>query len=384
MKDRLAHLDLLRGVAALLVCTEHLRAFLLVNYGHIAKPEVWDRVFYFVTGLGHQAVMIFFVLSGYFVGGSVVNAYGEKKWSWVRYATRRLSRLWVVLLPALLLTLIWDETGRHLAQAGYHGGFHKLYCSGPSLERPADMRAVTFFGNCFFLQTIYVPAFGTNGPLWSLANEFWYYILFPLALGAFRQPRFLYRVLSGMLFLGIGVCLPSKILWGGVIWLFGVAVYAAGHHSGLRRLCSLSPWLFLTGGLAMASLVASKTSSLFGSDWAIGGAFALFIAGLAVRNSREGLYTKLAAATGESSYTLYVAHFPFLAFIFFVFFNGEQFQPGLMAFCRYFGILFTVFLYSALVWWCFERNTQLIRRWLESKLHFLGWGGISASRDAVS
>lgn len=26
-----------------------------------------------------------------------------------------------------------------------------------------------------------VPIFGSNGPLWSLANEFWYYVLFSLA-----------------------------------------------------------------------------------------------------------------------------------------------------------------------------------------------------------
>src|SRR5207302_10791525 len=27
-----------------------------------------------------------------------------------------------------------------------------------------------------------VPAFGTNGPLWSLAFEFWFYALYPLLL----------------------------------------------------------------------------------------------------------------------------------------------------------------------------------------------------------
>ena len=38
--------------------------------------------------------------------------------------------------------------------------------------------------NAFFLQTIVGPTFGSNGPLWSLAYEWWYYVLFPLALGA--------------------------------------------------------------------------------------------------------------------------------------------------------------------------------------------------------
>ena len=43
------------------------------------------------------------------------------------------------------------------------------------------------FSNIFFLQGIYTPTFGTDGALWSLANEFWYYLLFPLGLIALRS-----------------------------------------------------------------------------------------------------------------------------------------------------------------------------------------------------
>jgi peptidoglycan/LPS O-acetylase OafA/YrhL len=365
MNRRLAHLDLMRGVAALLVCVEHLRAFLMTDYGHILHPLVTDRIFYFVTGLGHQAVMIFFVLSGYFVGGSVISAYEEKKWSWSRYTTRRLSRLWVVLVPALVLTLIWDEAGRSFNQAGYAGSYHIHYCSGPSPQIPADFRPSTFFGNCFFLQTICVPVFGTNGPLWSLANEFWYYILFPLFWGLFNQAKFSYKAISGFLAVAIAVCLPSEILWGGLIWLFGVAAFLVSRNNSLRPVCGHYVWLILTGILAAASLAASKTSSLFGSNMAMGAAFALFVTGLAIRNSSPRLYSNLAACMGETSYTLYVAHFPFLAFIFFVFFKGERLQPDLAGFVVFFGVLLLTFAYASLIWCCFERNTNYVRKQLE-------------------
>ena len=56
---------------------------------------------YGISNLGHQAVIIFFALSGYLVGGSVINAIRRSEWSWVRYLTQRLVRLWLVLLPAL-------------------------------------------------------------------------------------------------------------------------------------------------------------------------------------------------------------------------------------------------------------------------------------------
>ena len=75
LKHRLVHLDCLRGVAALLVCLEHLRAFLFVPFAQLKSLGVFTKGFYLVTGLGHQAVMIFFVLSGFLVGGSVITAF---------------------------------------------------------------------------------------------------------------------------------------------------------------------------------------------------------------------------------------------------------------------------------------------------------------------
>ena len=353
-------------MAALLVCTEHLRAFLIVHYGETKLHGLGEHLFYFSTGLGHQAVMIFFVLSGYFVGGSVAGAYQMGKWSWLKYAIRRLSRLWIVLLPALMLTLIWDMAGRNLVGAGYNGAFHGLYSSGPSTHAPADLRPVTFLGNALFLQTILVSPLGTNGPLWSLANEFWYYLLFPLLWGAFTSGRLLRRIVSALLAVAIMIWLPHGILWGGLIWLFGYGAYLAGQYAVSRRICGHPLWLALTGALAVASLVASKTSSPFGSNLAIGGAFALFVAGLATRNSAPHAYASLAAGMGEISYSLYLAHFPFLAFIFFTLFKGEQFQPGLAGFALFFGILLITLVYVMVVWWCFERNTNRIRKRLET------------------
>ena len=356
----------MRGMAALMVCAGHLRGFLMVDYGGTKLHGLGERIFYFSTGLGHQAVMIFFVLSGYFVGGSVAGAYLTGKWSWLQYAIRRLSRLWIVLLPALILTLVWDMVGRHLAPGGYNGAFRELYCSGPSAHAPADLRPITFLGNALFLQTILVLPFGTNGPLWSLANEFWYYLLFPLFWGVFKRGRPLPRIISALLAITIIIWLPHGILWGGVIWLFGFGAYLAGQCTFLRRICGHPLGLALTGVLAIASLVASKTSSPLGSNLAIGGAFALFVAGLAIHNSAPHGYANLAAGMGEISYSLYLAHFPFLALIFFTLFKGEQFQPELAGFARYFGILLITLVYVMVVWWCFERNTDRIRKRLET------------------
>jgi len=378
---RLANLDLLRGMAALLVCAGHLRAFLFVDFGQVTTPSYLDRIFYFFTGLGHQAVVVFFVLSGYLVGGSVLTAYQQGCWSWKSYALRRMSRLWVVLLPALLLTLALDSLGRLWGQSGYEGGWHALYNSGPTPAAPTDLRATTFFGNALFLQTIVVPCFGTNSPLWSLANEFWYYALFPLLCGVWfmlRLPsasqapssgiRLLYSALHALLLVALIWCLPAKLVWSGMIWLFGVGAFWAGRFESVRGTCRHPAWLIGAGVLAIGSLSASKTGSIFGTDWGIGIAFALWVIGLASSEHHVGWLKQWGAALSEMSYTLYVVHFPVLAFVFFASFGTTQFQPGMIGYGWFGTLLVGSVAFASAVWWCFERNTDRMRKQIERRL----------------
>jgi peptidoglycan/LPS O-acetylase OafA/YrhL len=83
--------------------------------------------------------------------------------------------LYVALIPALILTVILDHVARS------HGGMNLGY--GPQSMKD-------FWGSLFFLQEIYTKPYGSDGPLWSLSYEFWFYILFPLiALLAKRHSR---------------------------------------------------------------------------------------------------------------------------------------------------------------------------------------------------
>jgi peptidoglycan/LPS O-acetylase OafA/YrhL len=69
---RLDNLDLLRGSAAFLVLSGHLRSYIFQSYGELAQESLPVKAFYFGTGLGHQAVIIFFALSGFLVGGKAL------------------------------------------------------------------------------------------------------------------------------------------------------------------------------------------------------------------------------------------------------------------------------------------------------------------------
>ena len=164
-----------RGVAALAVLIGHLRSFVFPPYGMIIHRTPLDTVVWAISGFGHQAVMVFFVLSGFFITRSVlVDDRKEDGFSWPVYLIKRTSRLWMVLLPSLVLTFIWDSIGMHWATTSfYSGALYETYSSGPNpLTGGTNLEPVTFVENLLFLQTIVSPIFGTDGPLWSLANEF--------------------------------------------------------------------------------------------------------------------------------------------------------------------------------------------------------------------
>ncbi len=69
MNQRLPYLDSLRAGAAICVLVSHLRSFLFVDWPYVTNKNILLGAFYFLTGLGHEAVVVFFVLSGFFVGG---------------------------------------------------------------------------------------------------------------------------------------------------------------------------------------------------------------------------------------------------------------------------------------------------------------------------
>ncbi|NDA69085.1 MAG: acyltransferase [Verrucomicrobia bacterium] len=224
---RQVYFDSLRGGAALLVCAGHLRHFLFVEWREVSQPTVLAKLFYALTSLGHASVVVFFVLSGFLVGGSVLSQVRAQRWSWGNYASRRLTRLWVVLVPALALTALWDWLGQTLGgAAAYAGAYSALHSSGPTPATPANHTWATAMGNLCFLQTVWTSVFGSNGPLWSLANEFWYYVLFPLGVLSVRGNSGKQRAVSLALGAGLAGMLPGELTRAGLTWLMGVAMAA--------------------------------------------------------------------------------------------------------------------------------------------------------------
>ena len=98
--------------------------------------------------------------------------------------------------------------------------------------QPADLTLRHVFANVLFMQTVMAPVFGSNGPLWSLANEFWYYVTFPFLLyGLIGRTAMLSRIFNGLIGLGLVLLLPTEMMLLGSIWITG----AIAHYAAAKR-----------------------------------------------------------------------------------------------------------------------------------------------------
>jgi peptidoglycan/LPS O-acetylase OafA/YrhL len=306
-------LNAMRAIAAVLVVVYHLRT-LMFDEGH--------GFLYALTGLGPAAVLVFFVLSGYWVGGSVLSAFKRGTFTWAGYASARLARLWIVLLPAVLLTSVLDHLGLALlGHTSIYAGdpaYHHTVPAGDLAERLGPLTAI---GNVTFLQTIVVPTYGTNASLWSLAYEAIFYAALPLAMYVWRG-RGRGRWLSGVLLLGLLALAGPKVLMYLPVWLLGVAV--AAFREPIKTFLDRLPSGALMGARAVtltmlgAALLLTERSYSAVNVLILAAATTLVLVTL-VRDVRPGgLASRLLAgpsAYAESSYSLYAVHLPVAAMI---------------------------------------------------------------------
>lgn len=364
------HLDALRGIAAVGVCLGHLRDVFFRDYSQISHHTPLLAFAYVATSLGHQWVIVFFVLSGYLVGGSALRAHATGRWNWSGYLFNRITRLYIVLLPALVLGGLLDLAGLHLFGSngiyGGHSGAHSI-----SFAVRSHLGFATLVGNYAFLQGIFVKSLGSNGPLWSLTNEFWYYIAFPALLFAVAPrvnlPRRLFHL--ALLVVVIVLVKPAIALLG-LVWLMGVALHylpAIPVESVVTRKLLIAAALALFAiALAFCRYIGAPWS-----DYPLGVVVTVlfYVLLCCSRGTLPNLYTRAARSLSRSSYTLYLVHLPLLVFIAAFLennFHRSRWVPdashGLMGL----GLFLLAMIYAQVVWFCFERRTDNLRVWLKS------------------
>lgn len=190
------YLDALRLCAALVVLFSHL------GHGHLVGGLLWP-----FTRWGGEAVMAFFVLSG-FVIAHVIHT---RPSGMADFMVARVARLFSVVLPAMLLTLVLDAAGRSFNPGSY---------AAVGQWRAEESASLNYLLSSFMLNQSWGlnRHFGSNGAYWSIPFEFWYYVLF----GAFCLMRGWARWAA----LACAALLAGpRILALLPVWLMGVAAY---------------------------------------------------------------------------------------------------------------------------------------------------------------
>lgn len=374
--------DVFRGIAALLVCSGHLRSVLFVNFGDVQGGQPWAPVFYLSTALGHQAVMIFFVLSGFLVGGSVLRT-GSSLFSAREYAIARLSRLWTVLIPALALTLACDLMFKQIAPSVFDGSLRSTWGSTPEPGRHS-LGIATLLANLFFLQTFVSPVYGSNAPLWSLAYEFWYYAVFPVVVWIVRGPSeaVAQRVAAAS---GLGILASftrAPVLYGFAVWLMGALVWQVVKvpRRRLQQSMTAVSGAALFVGVLLVSVARPVWARTALTDFLLGASFAFLLATLLQQRRQPSLRGRSGTVIrylSQSSYSLYATHFPLVLGI------GvacgtmhRQWQPDLASCTAFVLALCALCGWAQLFWFLTERHTRSVKLMLQ-KLS-LGSSGIRA------
>jgi peptidoglycan/LPS O-acetylase OafA/YrhL len=354
-------ISLMRGLAAAQVAAAHLRSEFFPGLRTMSDPTLGYQALAFFTGFAHQAVILFFLISGWLVGGSLLNRLGQPHALKV-YAIDRITRLWTVLIPTFSLMLLF----------GLFAG--ELIPDTIDYSRSNNYSVISFAGNLLGLQTVTLATFGGNYPLWSLANETWYYLMFPLLLVLARGSSAVRRVLAMLVLLTIALWLPYAMTLYFLLWLLGAIFSRVRIDCGNRTRAVM---LLVFGALAVYYRLTGLNDDLvpqaFVQDLLFSLAFLVFLSSTQVTLDPASVLAARLGTVGkffaEFSFTLYVLHVPLIKLMQHIgmelagSYRLSPAEPA--AFAIYFGMLATILLLSYTSYLFFESQTPKVRRFLK-------------------
>jgi peptidoglycan/LPS O-acetylase OafA/YrhL len=287
-------LDGVRGLAALAVLC-----------GHAVQIGIYDGWYPFSRTVQHNAVIVFFVLSGLVIAHSVQRRHA----SLPDYAAARVARIVPVAVLAVGFSLLVSLYG-DAARFGY---------PWPG----ADMQNVVL--PLFFLsESVIGASLVWNPPYWSLVYEVWYYALFGAAVFLHGRTRWLWCALLALI-------AGWKVLLLLPVWLIGAALAGETRRLPLR---SAPLGIAVGAGLGwLASSSAEPVSQMFSAvsglhilelgfsqyvltDILLGIGVALIFMGCApLADKFAGVLERMRAPLvwiAGCSFTLYVLHWPLL------------------------------------------------------------------------
>ena len=286
-KELSTYLDLLRVGAAALVFLGHL------SWKGISGGFLWQ-----LQPFGHGAVIIFFVLSGFVIQFAAAT----KERTLFDYSVARLARLYSVVLPAIVLTLICDTIGIRHDPSAY-------------IVDRETYPALRMFGAMLFLNQSWGHlSLFSNDAYWSLPHEFWYYVIF----AALTYLEGWKRIVAAVMCAAIA---GPGILILGPIWAFGAVAYRLSQKFKLGTRTAASMWLLTVVAIVILMRADTKPitavspflpTAYSGLDFLLGGAVAGNIICASFLSFGVARIHRPVAYMAGMTFALYLFHLPLL------------------------------------------------------------------------
>lgn len=216
-------LDPLRALSALFVLFVHVRTVLFEQYDNLVpmSQNVFTQLFFMLCGLGGFSVCMFYILSGFLVGGRTITQIIDGRASAKRFLFNRLFRLGVPLTGALCLIVIVNLI----------------------LGEKTDF--IQLLGQYTGLQGVIFRDYG--GVFWTLPYEIWFYAIL-LAVIIISHNR---RLLIGTIMLMLSLLVFSRLLPQFLYIIpLGIICYYLKDHRISRRVMTIlwisMPILFIS------------------------------------------------------------------------------------------------------------------------------------------
>lgn len=328
------YLDLLRFLAAAIVFLGHL------SWTKLSGGFLWQLQKY-----GHGAVMVFFVLSGFVIAYTT----DVKDKSLRDYSLNRLSRLYSVLLPAIVLSFLLDKIGSTINSYSYFMNHENM----PFIRM---LSAIFFTSESWFL---HIHLFNDSA-YWSLPYEFWYYVMFGCIIYFTGTTRIVLLAIAALI-------AGPKILLLAPIWAIGAATYYLSRRVAFGSIVS---WPFFLVSLGIVVVLAGQPSfSANHAIWPVGFAVTDYALGIAIAANllsatqldfRFGRAGRLIRWAAGFTFSLYLYHLPLLHFA------AAVAPTGLPIVLRWAGMVVFVIFAVLLLGSQTEQKKYLLKRWMEA------------------
>lgn len=337
-------LDLIRTLAAQTVVVGH--SILILGLLPFLRPPHFAYI-------QNVAVVVFFLLSGLLISYSVLTR--PERSSFTVYFIDRFARIYSGLVPALLFIAVVDGL---------------LIYLGADYVQWEGYSWLDLVGNVVMLQDypilgpqLGITSFGTARVLWTLAIEWWLYLLFGwLVLSRMRGVRF---------WIGVVVLLPVPLynVIGGrgdgltAMWVIGLMCCLALRTNLLRVTNATGGWLLV---LVLASLAGARlwlTKDAYDLLFAVMTASAMVTLIAILDTTQPQVPRWLQRSVGfaaDYSFTLYLVHLSIIAFVLFA-------TEGLSSWPTFLLIMVVANVVAALLALKTEMQHRRLRRFIKLK-----------------